>query len=99
MTITIEPKLAAQLREKAQIQGLSVEAYIERLVREDDLWSEQFVEPLEENDPEFTDTQAAVQEGLGQAERGEGSSAQEVVSGLRAKYGISRGSSHKRTHG
>jgi len=32
MTITIDPKLEARLREKAEAAGLSVEAYVERLV-------------------------------------------------------------------
>ncbi len=32
MTITIDPKLEARIREKAEAEGLSVEAYVERLV-------------------------------------------------------------------
>ncbi len=32
MTITIDPKLEARLREKAEAEGLSVDAYVERLV-------------------------------------------------------------------
>ncbi|MEJ1935360.1 hypothetical protein WDZ92_34625 [Nostoc sp. NIES-2111] len=32
MTITLEPKLEARIREKAEAEGLTVEAYIERLV-------------------------------------------------------------------
>ena len=35
MTITIDPKLEARLREKAEAEGLSVEAYVERLVTAD----------------------------------------------------------------
>lgn len=32
MTITIDPKLEARLREKAEAEGLTVSAYVERLV-------------------------------------------------------------------
>lgn len=35
MTITIDPKLEARIREKAEAEGLSVEAYVERLVSAD----------------------------------------------------------------
>jgi hypothetical protein len=35
MTITIDPKLEARLREKAEAEGLTVSAYIERLVNAD----------------------------------------------------------------
>jgi hypothetical protein len=35
MTITIDPKLEARLREKAEAEGLTVSAYIERLVHAD----------------------------------------------------------------
>jgi hypothetical protein len=32
MTITIDPKLEAKLREKAEAEGLTVSAYVERLI-------------------------------------------------------------------
>jgi hypothetical protein len=35
MTITIDPKLEARLRERAEAEGLSVLAYIERLLKAD----------------------------------------------------------------
>lgn len=35
MTLTIDPKLEARIREKAEAEGLSVEAYVERLVGDD----------------------------------------------------------------
>lgn len=35
MTITLDPKLEARIREKAEAEGLSVEAYVERLVSAD----------------------------------------------------------------
>lgn len=35
MTIAINPKLAARIREKAEAEGLSVDAYVERLVSAD----------------------------------------------------------------
>ena len=35
MTITIDPKLEARIREKAEAEGLTVDAYVERLVGAD----------------------------------------------------------------
>jgi hypothetical protein len=35
MTITIDPKVEARLRERAEAEGLSVAAYVERLVEAD----------------------------------------------------------------
>lgn len=35
MTITIDPKLEARIREKAEAEGLTVAAYVERLVTAD----------------------------------------------------------------
>jgi hypothetical protein len=35
MSITIQPALEAKLRARAEIEGLSVEAYIERIARDD----------------------------------------------------------------
>ena len=35
MAITIDPKLEARIREKAEVEGLTVTAYVERLVRAD----------------------------------------------------------------
>jgi hypothetical protein len=35
MTITIDPKLEGRLREKAEAEGLTVSAYVERLVNAD----------------------------------------------------------------
>ena len=35
MTITIDPKLEARLRERAAAEGLSIAAYVERLVTAD----------------------------------------------------------------
>jgi hypothetical protein len=35
MTITIDPKLEARLRERAEAEGISVPAYVERLVNAD----------------------------------------------------------------
>jgi hypothetical protein len=37
MTITIDPKLEARLRERAEAEGLTVPAYLEHLVQSD--WS------------------------------------------------------------
>ena len=35
MTITIDPKLEARLRERAEAEGLTVPAYVERLLKAD----------------------------------------------------------------
>jgi hypothetical protein len=89
MTITIAPQLEARVRDKARAKGITVETYIEQLVREDEEWIQESEGPLHENDPEFAEIRAAVAEGLEQAERGEGRPAAEVFAELRAKHGIS----------
>ncbi len=76
MKITISAELEAQLEQKASAEGLTVEAYVERLIREDDA--------------EFDEIRAAVSEGLAQAERGEGKPAREVFAELRARHGVPR---------
>jgi hypothetical protein len=45
MTITIDPKLEARLRERAEAEGLTVPAYLERLVQADQS-AEEELEPL-----------------------------------------------------
>jgi hypothetical protein len=37
MTITIDPKLEARLRERAEAEGLTMTAYLERLVQADQI--------------------------------------------------------------
>ncbi len=37
MPIIVDPELEAKLRARADAEGISIDAYIERLVREDDL--------------------------------------------------------------
>ena len=90
MTIVISPELEAEVRYKSQAEGLSVEAYIERLIRKDEEWGEQSEEPIDERDLHFEDVQTAVIEGLQEAERGESRTAEEVFAELRATHGISR---------
>ncbi len=90
MTITIPTELEAEVRKKAQSEGISVAAYVERLIREDEEWTERSEEPLDDNDPDFAGIRAAVMEGLEQAEGGEGTPAEEVFAELRAKHGIPR---------
>ena len=41
MTITIDPKLEARLRERAEAEGLTVAAYVERLVNADQIAEEE----------------------------------------------------------
>jgi hypothetical protein len=88
MTITLPPELESLIRDKAQAEGLNVDEYVERLIREDEDWGECREKPLESTDPEFQEIQAAVAEGLEQADRGESWPAQETFSGLREKISI-----------
>ena len=90
MTITISPETEERLRQRAQAEGVSIEAYVEQLVREDEEWGELSEAPLMTHDPEFAEVKAAVTEGLEQAKRGEGRPAEDVFADLRAKHGISR---------
>jgi len=90
MAILISPDLEAQARQKARAEGLTTEAYVERLIREDEEWRELPEESFDETDPEFAEIHAAVQEGLTQAERGEGRPAREVFAELRRKHGRPR---------
>lgn len=90
MTIAISAQLTAQLQQKATAEGLTVEAYVERLIREDAAWAETTEESLQETNPEFDEIRAAVSEGLAQAERGEGKPAREVFAELRNRNGVSR---------
>ena len=90
MTITISPETEGRMRERAQAEGLSVEAYVEQLVLEDQAWGEQEIPLLTALDVDFPEIQAAVMEGLEQAKRGEGRSATEVFAELRGGHGIPR---------
>ncbi|MDP8988828.1 MAG: hypothetical protein M3N41_01945 [Acidobacteriota bacterium] len=90
MKITISAELEEQLQQKAHAEGLTAEAYVERLIREDAKWEEKTEEPLQENDPEYDQIRAAVSEGLAQAERGEGKPAREVFAELRTRHGVPR---------
>lgn len=55
MTITIDPKLEVRIREKAEAEGLSVDAYVERLVSTEQLAEEELevlaLEGLNSGDP------------------------------------------------
>jgi predicted transcriptional regulator len=90
MAILLSPELEARARQKANAEGLTMEAYVERLIREDEAWRELPDEPLVEDSAEFHEIDAAVKEGLAQAERGKGRPAQEVFTELRQRHGISR---------
>lgn len=90
MIITISRETEERLRQRAQAEGMSIEAYVEQLVGEDEDWGELSEAPLTQHDPEFTEVKAAVMEGLEQAKRGEGRLAKDVFAELRAKHGISR---------
>ena len=88
MTITIDSEFEEQVRRKARAQGITVENYIERLIREDSGW-EHLEDPIEETDPEFEEIRAAVMEGLGEVERGDARPARDVFAELRSKHGLS----------
>jgi predicted transcriptional regulator len=90
MKITISAELEAHLQHQANAEGLTVEAYVERLIREANAWAESIEDPLKETDPEYGEIRAAVSEGLAQAERGEGKPAREVFGELRARHGVPR---------
>jgi len=55
MTITIDPTLEARLRERAEAEGLTIPAYLERLVRADQSAEEELeslaLEGLNSGDP------------------------------------------------
>ena len=55
MTITIDPKVEARLRERAEAEGLTVEAYVERLVKADQVADDELeslaLEGLNSGDP------------------------------------------------
>ena len=55
MSITINPSLEAKLRARAEIEGLTVEAYVERIARDDQQAEEELealvVEGLSSGDP------------------------------------------------
>ena len=70
MTLTISPELEEQVRSKARAEGLTMAAYVEQLIREDDCWLEQVEAPLDESDPDVPEISAAIREGLEQAEAG-----------------------------
>ncbi len=55
MSISVDPNLEAKLRQKAEAQGLSVEAYVERLLRSEEQADEELerlaLEGLHSGDP------------------------------------------------
>ena len=75
---------------KAGAQGLSIEAYLATLIEEDANGIDISEPDLEPSDPEFEEIQAAVLEGMRQADRAETRPAEQVFSELRAKHGVSR---------
>lgn len=88
MAIDISPELQSRLEQKAETEGLSVEAYVEGLIREHEDRTEETEEPLSNADPEFPSIRAAVAKGLEQAKQGKGRPAEDVFAELRATYGL-----------
>ncbi len=92
MTLTISPELEEQVRSRARAEGMTMAAYVEQLIREDDSWLEQVQveEPLDESDPDFPEISAAIHEGLEQAEAGLATPAEKYFTELRARHSLSR---------
>ena len=90
MNITISSETGERLRQKAEAEGLSIEAYIEHLVLECEGWDDLAEAPITRQDTEFSEVQAAVMEGLEQARSGKGRPAEHVFAELQAKHGIPR---------
>jgi len=88
MTIRISPEAEELLQKRALAEGVSVEAYVEQLVREDEDWGELSEAPITPHDPEFAEVRTAVMEGLEQAKRGESRPAEDTFAELRAKRGL-----------
>jgi hypothetical protein len=51
--ISITPELEARVQESARAAGLSIEAYIESLIREDEEWDEREEPAMEEGHPDL----------------------------------------------
>jgi hypothetical protein len=64
MTITISPEAERRLRERAHAEGVSIGAYVEQLIREDEECGEVAEAPIAHHDPEFGEVKAALTEGL-----------------------------------
>ena len=92
MTITISPGLEEQVQGQARAEGVPVEAYIERLIRENLQFGRVDADAatIDKSDPEFAEIHAAVTEGLEEFERGEGRPARTVFAEMRAKHGLPR---------
>ena len=88
VTIKLSTEIAEQARVYEKSNGLSLEAYLECLITRSLGTEDQ--ETLDEQDPEFADIQAAVAEGLEQAERGDVRPARTVLAELRARHAVSR---------
>ena len=86
MTITLRPETLNRISEKIRRRDFeNADALVERAVT--------FFLDFEEegmDEEEFQETRAAIDEALGQADRGEGVSLQEFDQNMRAKYGIRR---------
>ena len=86
MTITLRPETLNRISEKIRRRDFeNADALVERAIT--------FFLDFEEegmDEEEFHETRAAIDEALGQADRGEGVSLQEFDQNMRAKYGIRR---------
>jgi len=60
MIITVPSELEPKLKENAQHANLSVDSYVERLIRLDLLWHEPQPSQPEEIDPEFSEIRSSI---------------------------------------
>ena len=90
MTITIAPEVEALVRERAQLEGVSVDVYIEKLIVEHQAWAECTASDDEEDEAEYVEIEAALERSMAQLQRGETVPADQAFAELRQKYGYSR---------
>ena len=90
MTITIAPEVEALVRERAQLEGLSVDVYIEKVILDHQRWAECTDCDDEEDEAEYAEIEAALERSMAQVQRGDTIPASQAFAELRAKYGYSR---------
>lgn len=83
MEITLNPEIQARIEEKLRNgEFSSADALVEQALT-------LFLEPDEMDDAEFLATRSAVEQGLDEAEKGEGIPLEEFDQMMRARHGIS----------
>ena len=91
MAMNIPQELEDQVRAKAAQRGLTVNAYLEYLISNEDSdreLGELASGPLDDSDPDFEEIRQAVREGLDDVDRGDVRPAAEFFAEIFAKHGI-----------